>query len=99
MSGRIVPTGSGPGVTRVTPRRRVSGRLDIAPARAVEPVDGTAAEDVRLIVEDGGEAGEAVYLMVDRRNGRVLRRHTSAEVRRMTLDPDYAPGEVVDTKA
>ena len=79
--------------------RRISARAQIAAARAVEAVDGAAAEDVRLIVEDGGEPGEAIYLMVDRRTGRVIRRHTSQEVRRMHEDPDYAPGEVVDAKA
>jgi len=95
MSDKVV-LGNG-AVSRVSARRRISG-AEINPARPVESVDGTASEDVRLIIEEP-EPGQVVYVLVDRRTGKVLSRRTREDMQRMSEDPSYIAGSVFDTKA
>jgi hypothetical protein len=95
MSGKVSPASS---VSSVAARRRLRGAA-IDPARAIEHVDGTLAQDMRLIVEEAGDTGQVIYTGVDRRTGRVISRHTSEDLQRMSQDADYAPGEVFDAKA
>jgi hypothetical protein len=95
MSEKVV-LGNG-AVSRTSARRRISVS-EISPARPVQSVDGTGSEDVRLIIEEPAP-GQVVYVLVDRRTGKVLSRRTREDMQRMSEDPDYVAGSVFDTRA
>jgi hypothetical protein len=95
MSDKVV-LGNG-AVSRASARRRIPG-AEISPTRPVESVDGTGSEDVRLIIEEPAP-GQVVYVLVDRRTGKVLSRRTREDLKRLGEDPDYIPGSVFDAKA
>ena len=99
MSGNIRAVGPGAGVARVASRRRIRPGAEIGATPRIEPIDGSQAEDLRLIVEEAADPAGVVYTVVNRRTGEIVSRHTSEDIQRMSQDEDYTPGEVIDTTA
>ena len=95
MSGKVLPAaaadpfGTKPG----------SSPTDAKSARPAESPDSVVEPDLRLIIEETGEAGECVYTIVDRRTGRIVSRLSREELLRLREKSNYTAGTVFDGKA
>ena len=72
-----------------------------AAVRPVKPVDSaepTDEPDLRLIIEESAETGGVIYLVVDRRSGKVVSRHSREEVLKLKEKSGYSAGDVFSGK-
>jgi len=89
----------------ITPRARVADSSAITPLGGAVP-DITAAPrdiqprtpDLRLVIEEDEASGRFIYVTLDRRTGEIVRRIPREEVLRLREEPDYAAGDVVDSR-
>ena len=73
---------------------------EVKPAKPVDSQEATDQPDLRLIIEESEEeAGGFVYIIVDRRTGKVVSRLSREEVLRLREKSNYAAGAVFDGKA
>jgi len=72
---------------------------DIAPSRRTTETEPAQAADLRLVIEEGGEPGQFVYTIIDRRTGRIVSRRARDEILKMREDDGYAAGSLFDSKA
>ena len=70
----------------------------VRPVKAVDSAEPTDEPDLRLIIEDSEAAGGLVYIIVDRRTGKVVRRLSREEVLRLKERSGYAAGDVFSGK-
>ncbi len=74
--------------------------VEVKPSRPVEPQEPADQPDLRLIIEQSEEeAGGFVYIIVDRRTGKVVSRLSREEVLRLREKSNYAAGAVFNGKA
>jgi hypothetical protein len=71
---------------------------EVKPLSPVEAIDPTGQADLRLIIEETGEAGHYVYTVVDRRTGKVISRRPRDEVLRLRGEDGYSAGTVFNGK-
>ena len=71
----------------------------VQPTQPPDSPDATDQPDLRLMIEESGEAGGYVYTIVDRRTGKLVRRLSREEVLRLKEKSNYAAGAVFDGKA
>jgi uncharacterized FlaG/YvyC family protein len=71
----------------------------VRPSKAVDSSDATDEADLRLLIEESEEAGGYVYVIVDRKTGKVVSRLTREDVLRLREKSNYAAGAVFDGKA
>jgi hypothetical protein len=55
--------------------------------------------DIRLLIEQDANGGGFIYKLVNRATGEVISELSRDELIRMSADPKYTAGKVVDTKA
>jgi hypothetical protein len=74
---------------------------EVRPTRPVNSDEESPDQpDLRLIIEESDEeAGGFVYIIVDRRTGKVVSRLTREEVLRLREKSNYAAGAVFNGKA
>ena len=70
----------------------------VNPAMPVDSPEATDESDLRLTIEET-EDGGVVYVIMDRRTGKVVGRLSREEVLRLRQKPGYGPGAVFDGKA
>ncbi|HEY5410167.1 MAG TPA: hypothetical protein VIJ94_05505 [Caulobacteraceae bacterium] len=92
----------------VLPKAAVEQLLGLIPSpqlsevKPVKPVDqppATDQPDLRLIIEEAEEYGGLMYIIVDRRTGKVVSRLSREQVLRLREKANYAAGAVFDGKA
>ena len=95
MSGKVLPAAA------ADPFGTASGSslTDVKSARPADTADSIGEADLRLIIEETGEAGECVYTIVDRRTGRIVSRLSREELLRLREKSNYTAGTVFDGKA
>jgi uncharacterized FlaG/YvyC family protein len=71
----------------------------VRPTKAVDSSDATDEADLRLMIEESEEAGGYVYVIVDRKTGKVVSRLTREDVLRLREKSNYTAGAVFDGKA
>lgn len=72
---------------------------DIAPVLRTTEAEATQEADLRLVIEETGEPGQYVYMIIDRRTGRVVSRRARDEILRLREDETYSAGALFDGKA
>ena len=73
---------------------------EVRPAKPVGSQEPADQPDLRLIIEESEEeAGGFVYIIVDRRTGRIVSRLSREEVLRLREKSNYAAGAVFNGKA
>jgi flagellar protein FlaG len=77
----------------------VKGVDDITPIRNATEAEAAQAADLRLVIEETGEPGQFIYMIIDRRTGRIVSRRARDEVLRLRDDESYAAGALFDGKA
>lgn len=82
--------------------------IELAPVAVAKPVQASVREpktpvapepDLRLVIEESGEAGGFVYKTIDRRSGEVVLQLPREEVLRLRDAEAYAAGDVIATQA
>ena len=79
----------------VYPTRPVIGPDTIAPP----PESPHQNADLRLVIEEDQHSGTFIYKTLDRRTGEVVKQFPREEVVRLKETPDYAPGDVIDSRS
>lgn len=83
-------------IPSVTPSPADQADLKIAPVVAPAPANDAADPSrFRLTIEAAG-GGRFIYKVLDRVTGEVIRQLPREEVERLSLDPTYSGGRVVD---
>ncbi len=70
----------------------------VRPVKAVDSAEPTDEPDLRLIIEESEETGGVIYLVVDRRSGKVVSRLSREEVLKLKEKAGYTAGEVFSSK-
>jgi len=96
MSGKVLPAAAANPLLGTTPS---SSSTDVKLARPADAAESIPEADLRLIIEETGEAGEYVYTIVDRRTGRIVSRLSREELLRLREKSNYTAGAVFDGKA
>ena len=98
MGKVVLPKGAAAPVLGVKPNPQAA---EIRPTKAVVSDEGPPDQpDLRLIIEESeDEAGGLVYIIVDRRTGKVVSRLSREEVLRLREKSNYAAGAVFNGKA
>jgi uncharacterized FlaG/YvyC family protein len=96
MGKVVLPKGAAAPVLGVTPDPQGTAVKASRPADSPEAAD---EPDLRLMIEESEEAGGYVYVIVDRKTGKVVRRLSREEVLRLREKSNYAAGAVFDGKA
>lgn len=96
MSGKVLPTAAADPLLGTTSS---GSPTDVKLARSPGAAEAVPEADLRLIIEETGEAGEFVYTIVDRRTGRVISRLSREELLRLREKSNYTAGTVFDGKA
>jgi hypothetical protein len=96
MGKVVLPKGAATPAPGPGPIERTSA---VRPTKAVDTSDATDEADLRLMIEESEEAGGYVYVIVDRKTGKVVSRLTREDVLRLRAKSDYAAGAVYDGKA
>ena len=71
----------------------------VKPVKPADPLEATDQPDLRLMIEETEEAGGLIYVIVDRRTGKVVSRLSRAELLRLREKSNYTAGDVFDGKA
>ncbi len=74
-------------------------RDDIRPVSTSEAASAAARPDLRLIIEESGEAGRYIYTLLDRRTGKIVSQLPREHVLKLKDQSDYAAGAVFDGEA
>ena len=97
MGKVVLPKGAAAPVLGIVPGAQTS---EVRPVTPVDSSEVTDQPDLRLIIEESEEAaGGLVYIIVDRRTGKVISRLSREEVLRLREKSNYAAGSVFDGKA
>ncbi len=96
MGKVVLPKGAATPVLGIVPGAQTS---EVRPVKPVDSSEVTDQPDLRLIIEESEEAGGLVYIIVDRRTGKVVSRLSREEVLRLREKSNYAAGAVFDGKA
>ena len=98
MGKVVLPKGAAAPLLGSKPNRR---SVEVEPTRPADSDEGAPDQpDLRLIIEESEEeAGGVVYIIVDRRTGRVVSRLTREEVLRLREKSNYAAGGLFNGKA
>ncbi len=70
----------------------------IRPVKPTDPPEALDEPDLRLIIEESEETGGVVYLVVDRRSGKVVSRLSRDEVLKLRDKAGYAAGDVFSSR-
>ena len=65
---------------------------------AVDSASSADQADLRLIIEESGDTGHYVYVVMDQRTGKVISRLPREDVLRMRDQSDYSAGAVFSGK-
>ena len=82
---------------RRAPRPQIEA--DAAPTAPAAPAAVAPEPDIRLVIEFDAERNMMIYKMIDRKTGKVASEASRDDLMRMSEDPTYAAGAVVNTKA
>ena len=96
MGKVVLPKGAAAPVLGIVPGPQPS---EVKPVKPVDSSEITDQPDLRLIIEESEEAGGLIYIIVDRRTGKVVSRLSREEVLRLREKSNYAAGSVFDGKA
>jgi hypothetical protein len=95
MTSKVAPSSS----TSATVFGAVKGADNIAPVRDTTEAEAAQGADLRLVIEETDEPGQFIYMIIDRRTGRIVSRRARDEVLRLRDDDSYAAGALFDGKA
>ena len=73
-------------------------QAEVQPVSPVQIAQSTDQADLRLIIEESGEAGHYVYVVVDQRTGKIISRLPRDEVLRLRDQSGYSAGAVFNGK-
>ena len=73
-------------------------QAEVQPVKPAQAADSTGQADLRLIIEETGEAGHYVYVVMDQRTGKVISRLPRDEVLRLRDQAGYSAGSVFSGK-
>ena len=73
-------------------------QAEVKPITPVVAASSADQADLRLIIEEGGEAGHYVYIVMDQRTGKVISRLPRDEVLRLRDQSGYSAGAVFNGK-
>jgi hypothetical protein len=94
-----LPASQGQSVTPVAPSV-TQPALASAPPSAPAPAPAPAPEsNQRLMIQESGELGVFIYTIMDRATGQVINQIPFTAAVDMGQKPDYAAGQVINTKA
>ncbi len=96
MSGKVTSARATDPLTGASVR---VARDDIRPMSKSEPASAAARPDLRLIIEETGEAGRYIYTLVDRRTGKIVSQLPREHVLKLKDSDDYSAGAVFDGEA
>ena len=96
MGKVVLPKGAAAPVLGLAPRRQ---DRSVTPSQAAEATPPADLPDLRLMIEESEEAGGFVYVIVDRKTGKVVSRLSREEVLRLKEKSNYAAGAVFNGKA
>ena len=96
MGKVVLPKGAATPVLGIVPSAQSS---EVKPVKPVDSSEITDQPDLRLIIEESEGAGGLIYIIVDRRTGKVVSRLSREEVLRLREKSNYAAGSVFDGKA
>ena len=71
---------------------------EVQPASPVVSTQSNDQADLRLIIEESGETGHYVYVVMDQRTGKVISRLPREEVLRLRDQSGYSAGAVFSGK-
>jgi flagellar protein FlaG len=95
MSGKVLPSAA---IEAPTGSNAAPLQAEVPPVQAAAPSPSTSQADLRLIIEESGEAGHYVYVVMDQRTGKVISRLPRDEVLRMRDQSGYSAGAVFNGK-
>lgn len=95
MGKVVLPKAAAEQLLGLSPGPQSSG---VKPVKPTDSLEAAGQPDLRLMIEESEEAGGLIYIIVDRRTGKVVSRLSREEVLRLREKSNYAAGAVFDGK-